>query len=558
MAYSTENEAMKTAQTPLTEATAATDTLEHEQEQELPPKREYPSGIKLGIVVFSLCLSLFLCGLDQTIITTAVPIITNEFKAIEDVGWYTTAYLLTTSTFQIAYGKLYTTFSIKTVLLAALAIFELGSIICAAAPNSITLIAGRAIAGLGAAGIFPGSTLVLVHSAPMERRPALLGITTGMFGIASLCGPFIGGAFADGTTWRWCFIINIPLGVVTAVILTLFVTTPVDPAYAKWSFKDKLGFARVPEILILVTALICLVLGLQWGGAVYPWSNGRIIALLSVFAVLTVAFTAIQVFLPNSRTVPTTIIQNRNIWFAAIFAMCSSGAMFIAVTYLPIYFQAIKNASALSSGIMVMPLILGFLIMSIISGMLTNITGYYNPSFFLCTVLASIGAGLTSTFGVNTPQSQWIGYQALLGFGIGFGLQQPIVCAQHVLSEPDVPFGVALINMMQMLGGAIFVAVAQNIFLNHLAEGVGNALPGYDTSGVLKGGLTDFKNLFTESQIPKVIPVYAQVLDRVFWIAAGLCAATLIGAVGVQWRSMKAKEKHEQGQDSVEVAAAEK
>ncbi|KID73838.1 MFS thioclapurine efflux transporter tcpA [Metarhizium brunneum] len=502
-------------------------------------RKEYASGFKLVIIVASLCLSLFLCGLDQTVITTAVPIITNEFKAIEDVGWYTTAYLLTTSSFQIAYGKLYTTLSVKIVLLIALAIFELGSVICAAAPNSTALIVGRAIAGLGAAGIFPGSTLVLVHAAPMERRPALLGITTGMFGIASLCGPFIGGAFADGATWRWCFIINVPLGVITGVILTFFVTTPIDAQYANWTFKEKLAYARIPEILILVVALVCLVLGLQWGGAVYPWSDGRVVAMLVVFAVLTAIFLTIQIFLPKSRAIPTTIIQNRNIWFASIFALCSSGAMFIAVTYLPIYFQAIKNASALSSGVMVMPLILGFLVMSIISGIITNITGYYNPSMLLCTLLASVGAGLISTFDVDTPQPKWIGYQALLGFGIGFGLQQPIVCAQHVLAEGDVPFGVAFINMMQMLGGAIFVAVSQNVFLNRLATGVANVLPGFDTRKIIQGGLTDFKNLFDPDQLPKVIPVYAHVIGVVFLIVTGLCAATLLGAVGIQWRSVK-------------------
>ncbi|KAG6058094.1 hypothetical protein E4U17_000487 [Claviceps sp. LM77 group G4] len=515
------------------------------------PQKQYASGFKLTIIVISLCLSLFLCGLDQTIITTAVPIITNDFKAIEDVGWYTTAYLLTTSSFQIAYGKLYTTLSVKMILLMALAIFELGSIICAAAPNSTTLIVGRAIAGLGAAGIFPGSTLVLVHAAPMERRPALLGITTGMFGIASLCGPFIGGAFADGASWRWCFIINVPLGVITAVIVTFFVVTPVDPTYAEWTFKDKLVYAKIPEILVLVAALVCLVLGLQWGGTTYAWSDGRIIALLVVFAVLTTAFLVLQVLLPKSRTIPTSIVKNRNIWFASIFALCSSGAMFIAVTYLPIYFQAIKNASALSSGVNVMPLILGFLVMSIISGVITNTTGYYNPSMFLCTVLASVGAGLVSTFDVGTPQPKWIGYQALLGFGIGFGLQQPIVCAQHVLDERDVPFGVAFINMMQMLGGAIFVAVSQNVFLNGLANGIAEALPGFNTHKIIEGGLTDFKNLFTPDQLPKAIPVYAHVLGQVFLIATGLCVGTLLGSLGVQWRSVK-KEKVSQVQADVE------
>ncbi|KAJ2902516.1 Major facilitator superfamily domain [Zalerion maritima] len=501
--------------------------------------RTYPGGLQLGIILVSLCLCLFLCGLDQTVITTAVPIITNEFHALDDVGWYTAAYLLTTSTFQIAYGKLYTTLSVKVIFLVAMAIFEIGSIICAAAPNSTALIVGRAVAGLGAAGMFPGGTLILVHSAPLERRPGLLGIMTGMFGVASLAGPFIGGVFADKATWRWCFIINVPLGVITAAVIVFFVKTPVDPAYAQWSFKRKVAYAKLPEILLLVAALICLVLALQWGGAIYPWSDGRVVALLVVFSVLTLAFIGLQTFLPSSRTVPTTIINNRDIWFGGLFAACSSGAMFVAVTYLPIYFQAVKGATALLSGLNVMPLILGFLVMSIAAGILTHITGYYNPSMFLCSIFSSVGAGLISTFAVDTPSHQWIGYQVLLGIGIGFGLQQPLIIAQTVLAPADVPFGVAMTNMLQMLGGAVFVAVSQNVFQNELAAGIPAAIPGFDTAKLLNGGVTDFDAIFTPDQIPIVLPIYSQVLDSVFQIAAGLCAATIIGALGSGWHSVK-------------------
>ena len=429
------------------------------------------------------------------------------------------------------------------MFLAALAIFELGSVICAAAPNSEALIVGRAIAGLGAAGIFPGSILVLVHSVPLERRAPLVGIATGMFGIASLCGPLIGGALGDSTTWRWCFIINIPLGVITAAVIVFFVITPVDPAYQGWSFKKSVASAKVPEMLILVAALVCLVLALQWGGSVSPWNSGRIIALLVVFAVLTVAFIAVQILFPKSRTIDTSITKNRNVWFASLFALCTSGAMFIAITYLPIYFQAVKGATALHSGVMGIPLLLSFLVVSVLSGMLTTTTGFYNPSMYLCTILASTGAGLISTFGTDTPSSKWIGYQAILGFGIGFGLQQPIVCVQHVLSPHDVPFGIALMNMMQMLGGGIFVAVSQNVFLTHLAEGIAKVLPGYDTEKILGGGLTDFQVLFTPEEIPQVIPIYADVTDRIFWIAAGLCAASVVGAVGIEWKSIKGSEE---------------
>lgn len=201
--------------------------------------------------------------------------------------------------------------------------------------------------------------------------------------------------------------------------------------------------------------------------------------------------------------------------------------MFVAVSYLPIYFQAIRNASALSSGLMVMPLILGYLVTAIISGVMTNITEYYNPSMFLCAVFASVGAGLVSTFDVNTPQSKWIGYQALLGIGIGFGLQQPNICAQNVLGDTEVPFGVAFINMMQM---RICVAVSQNLFLNELATGVAEVLPGFDTRKIIERGVTDFSNLFSPNQPSHVMPVYAHVLGTVYLIMTGLCVATLLGA----------------------------
>lgn len=425
--------------------------------------------------------------------------------------------------------------SIKLVFLGAMATFEIGSIICAAAPSSTALIVGRAVAGLGAAGLFPGSTLILTHTAPLEKRPGLLGLMTGMFGAASLCGPFIGGAFADSATWRRCFIINVPLGVITAGVVIVYVRTPIDPVYVNWSLRRRLAYAKLPEIMLLVAALICLVLALQWGGSKYPWNSGPIVAMLVVFAVLTVVVVGMQAFFPSMRTVPSSIINNRDIWFGALFAACTSAAMFVAVTYLPIYFQAAKGASALTSGLDVMPLILGFLVFSILSGVLTSLTGYLNPLLFLCTIFGSIGAGLLSTLRFDTPSGQWIGYQVLLGAGIGFGLQQPLLLAQVVLDQADVPFGVAFTNMMQMLGGTIFVAVSQNLFISSLITELPKALPGFDASKLLAGGVTDF-SMFTREQLPIAIPIYATSLARLFYIVVDLLAATIISAACIRWR----------------------
>ena len=460
-----------------------------------------------------------------------MPAITDDFHALEDIGWYTSAYLLTTSTLTLAYGKLYTFFSIKMVFLGALVLFEFGSIVCATAPNSKALIIGRAIAGIGASGVFPGVSLILACCAPLEKRPLYLSIITAMFGIASIAGPFIGGAFTDGASWRWCFWINLPLGGITVFIIALFVKTPVNTAYAGWTVLDKLRNLDIPGLTIVISSLICLILALQWGGAIYPWSDGRVIALLVVFSVLFVAFVGSQVMLPKSRTISNTIIRSRSVWFAFFFAAFISGSMFIIITYLPIYFQAIKGDSALASGSRVTPTILGFLVFTIFSGIATQITGYYNPSLILASILSAIGSGLLTTLAIHTKSSKWIGYQALYGFGIGFGLQQPLLVAQAVLPETDVPFGVALINLAQMLGGAVFVAVSQNVFQNKLRRDIRAMFPGFDTSSIFKIGAREFFALFEKDDLAEVVQAYSKAITVTFYIATSLCAASIVGAL---------------------------
>lgn len=176
------------------------ETASHEGEDE----QEYPSSFKLMIITAALCLGILCMALDNTIIATAIPKITDQFAgSIQDVGWFGSAYLLTACAFQLWYGKLYTFFSIKWVFLSALSLFEVGSVICGAAPNAVALIVGRAVAGLGAAGIFSGAMLIIAHAVPLAKRPIYSGIIGGMYGIASVMGPLLGGVFTDKVSWRW-------------------------------------------------------------------------------------------------------------------------------------------------------------------------------------------------------------------------------------------------------------------------------------------------------------------------------------------------------------------
>jgi len=171
---------------------------------------EYPTGLRLGLITLALCLSVFLMALDNSIIATAIPKITDQFHSLGDVGWYGSAYLLTTAALQLLFGKFYSFFSIKWVYLVAIGLFELGSLICGVANNSVTLIIGRAVAGLGSAGVFSGALIILAYSVPLERRPMYTGMVGSMYGIASVAGPLLGGVFTDKVSWVCSTMVLLP------------------------------------------------------------------------------------------------------------------------------------------------------------------------------------------------------------------------------------------------------------------------------------------------------------------------------------------------------------
>lgn len=168
-------------------------------------------GVKNIPLAAALAMAVFCVALDNTILATAIPKITDDFHAIGDTGWYASAYLLTNCTFQLVFGKLYSLFPTKRTFLTALGIFKIGSIVCGAAPDATGLIVGRAVAGIGAGGLFSGSLIIVALAVPLESRPVYIGCISSMFGLASIIGPILDGTFADEVTWRLCFYINLPV-----------------------------------------------------------------------------------------------------------------------------------------------------------------------------------------------------------------------------------------------------------------------------------------------------------------------------------------------------------
>ncbi|KAG5913417.1 hypothetical protein E4U42_001187 [Claviceps africana] len=490
---------------------------------------------------------------DNTIIATAIPRITDQFKALSDVGWYGSAYLLTTCAVQLIFGKLYAFYSVKWVYLAAILLFELGSLVCGATPNSIGLILGRAVAGLGAAGVFSGALLIISRSVPLRRRPVYMGIVGAMYGIASVAGPLMGGAFTDHLTWRWCFYVNLPFGAVTVLFIVLFLHLPPGPPApgrdGSASLREQLRSFDLLGTLLFIPGVVCLLLALQWGGTKFAWNDGRIIALFVVFALLIAGFIAVQVWLQDRATVPPRIFLNRTVWACAIFGASLGASFFVLVYYVPIWFQAVQGASAIESGIKSLPMILSLVIFSIISGGLVTVLGHYAPFMVLSAVLMAVGAGLLSTFSVDTTPAHWIGYQILFGIGVGLGMQQTMVAVQASLDGADVAVGTAIIIFAQTLGGALFICVAQNVFQNKLVANVEGAhVPGLHAAQVISVGATEVQTLIAAEYLPVVLEAYNGAVTNSFYVSAAMGALSMVGAAFVPWNSVKGKK--------IEMAAA--
>ncbi|KAI2629894.1 putative efflux pump [Hypoxylon sp. NC1633] len=502
---------------------------------------EYPTGAKLSLITLALCLSVFLMALDNSIIATAIPKITDAFHSLPDVGWYGSAYLLTTAALQLLFGKFYTFLSIKWVFLTAIGIFELGSLICGVAQNSVTLIIGRAVAGSGGAGIMSGALLILAYSVPLAKRPMYTGLVTSMYGIASVAGPLLGGVFTDKVTWRWCFFINLPIGAITILVILFFFPEPTRTMPADESLMERVRRFDPVGTILFMPSIICLLLALQWGGTEYPWNNGRIIGLFVVFAVLIIAFLYVQHIQQEHATVPPRIMKMRTMWASSLYAFGVGSGFFIMVYYVPIWFQSVQGLSAVDSGIRNLPMLISVVVFAMIAGILVTVFGYYAPFMVVGTVLMSIGGGLLSTWNPDTTAGAWIGYQILFGAGVGMGMQQPLMAAQTVLDIKDVPTGTSVLVFVQTVGGALFVSVGQTVFTNKLVQELAG-IPGLDSSSVLNAGATNLVRTLPAELLPKVVLAYSDALTTAFIVGTALVAFTVFGSLTVEWKSVKGKK----------------
>lgn len=340
-------------------------------------------------------------------------------------------------------------------------------------------------------------------------------------------------------------LVNLPIGLVTAVFIIVFFKSPARQEQSILTTREKIERLDVFGTGVFVPAVVSLLLALQWGGSTYPWSNYRIIITFVFFGVLIIAFVGIQIWKGDNATVPPRLIKQRSVWSSAVFCAFLGGSFFVLVYFLPIWFQAIKNVSATKSGIMNLPMLLGLVLVMLIAGVLTTVTGYYTPFMLISTIFMSVGAGLLTTFTTTTNHSEWIGYSFIFGAGVGFGMQQGLLAVQTVLPLPDVPVGTAVIIFAQMLGGAIFVSVGENVFSNQLRSNLVKEVPNLFPEAVISAGATNLEDTthIPAQYYPGVIVAYNEALVRCFYVGVACAVLSGVGSVFVEWKSVKKDKK---------------
>jgi EmrB/QacA subfamily drug resistance transporter len=469
-----------------------------------PPGYNLTIGRILAIYA-GLMVTLALAALDQTIVATALPRIVGDLGGITQYSWVFTAYMLTSTVTVPLYGKLGDVYGRKRLFLLSIVVFLIGSALCGAAQSMTQLVVFRAIQGIGAGGLFPLSLAVIGNIVPPRDRGRWQGLIGAVFAASSIVGPAVGGFIVDNTTWRWVFFVNLPVGGLALLVISL--TMPRRAALTEHAI-DWLGAG------VLAAGTGALLLGLVWGGRQYTWGSVHVVGALAAAVILLVVFGFVERRAPEP-ILPFDVLRNP-IVAGSVACMALVGmAMFGTISYVPLFVQGVIGTSATSSGVVLTPMILGAVCTSILTGQLVSRTGRYRWNAVLGPVVLTAAMLLLWRMNDSTTNGEAARNMVIAGIGIGSMMQVFVLSVQNAVPRSRIGAATALTQFGRQMGATLGVTV-MGVLVNH-------GLP----SGVAAGG----EGAEVHRLPPALRSGLAAAIHPAFLLAACIAAAVWVIAV---------------------------
>jgi EmrB/QacA subfamily drug resistance transporter len=496
-----------------------------------PPAAEAAAGGKkprsVRVVLFGLMIAMLLAMLDNMIIGTAMPTIVGELGGLEHLSWVVTAYTLATATSTPIWGKLGDMYGRKGIFLTSIVLFLIGSALSGLSQSMDQLIAFRAVQGLGAGGLMVGVMAIIGDLIPPRERGKYQGMIAGIMALAMIGGPLVGGFITDNWGWRWSFYINLPLGIVALVMVSIVLHLPRKRSQSR---IDYLGAG------LLTAGITALVLLTTWGGSQYAWGSVQIIG-LGIGGVLALVAFVVWQGRATEPVLPLRIFRSRNFSLMTVIGFLVGFVMFGAMTFLPLYQQSVQHATATTSGLLLTPMLLGMMVVSVVAGRLTSSTGRYKIFPVIGSPLMAVGLYLLSTIGPHTSRitSGW--FMVPLGMGMGFLMQITMLVAQNSVEMKDIGVASSSATLFRTIGGSFGVALFGALYTHQLTTTMAAKL-GPAAAATFGSGSTQQSPKALEQLPAQAKAAYFQAVSngthQVFLWGAAVAVLCLVAAVFVK------------------------
>lgn len=422
-------------------------------------------------IMGGLMLGMFLAALDQTIVSTSIRTIADDLDGLSNQAWVTTAYLITSTVSTPLYGKLSDIYGRKPFFLGAISVFIIGSIACGTSQTIWQLAGFRALQGLGAGGLMTLALAIIGDIVSPRERARYQGFFIAVFGTSSVAGPIIGGLLAGTdqilgvTGWRWVFLVNVPIGIAALIVVARVLNLHHirQPHRIDWAGAAMLMLGVVPLLLVAEQ-------GREWG-----WSSAGALLCYALGVVGIGAFVWAEHRAGDEALLPLRLFRIPTFTIASVLGFIIGMAMFGAMMTLPLYLQIVRGATPTQSGLQLLPMVLGMMTGSVLSGQLTSRTGRYKIFPILGTALLTVGLLLMSTVEYDTGYWHFAGFLLLVGLGLGLNMQTLTLAVQNAAERRDIGVATSSATFFRQMGGTLGTAVFLSVLFSTVGDNIKNA-----------------------------------------------------------------------------------